>query len=154
MLFCPDELKEPSVGTLARGYLHKLKKHKFIDNTDVNDALGFGDGGLVANIFDVNHFIRALFEDNKWFSSKLRKKMETLITADWGFSGLGFEAFKTPYGMAYGHRGGLNGYQSFAFYIPNIKTSIVFLANTGDPYVKTLPLTNKVLKAFVDNNQR
>lgn len=144
------ELKEPRIGTLARGYLHNLKKHKFIDESDINDAWGFGDGGLVANAFDVNHFLRALFEDTQWLSLRLRQQMEMLIKADWGYSGLGFEAFKTPYGMAYGHRGGLDDFQSFAFYIPSIKTSIVFLANTGDPEIKTKFLTNLALKAFVN----
>ncbi len=108
----------------AMSYQHK---DKWIPATETNMSIPSGAGGLVSTPSDLNKFLYCLFNGKLVSDSSL----SNMMTMEDGY-GLGI--FQVPFydKVAYGHAGGIDGFQSNAFYFPDEKFSVSFLANGVD----------------------
>lgn len=87
-------------------------------------SIPHGAGAIVSNPSDLLHFIEALFEGRllKPASLEMMKEMESGM-------GAGIMVFPFYEHKAYGHNGGIDGFQSNLAYFPDSKTATVILAN-------------------------
>ena len=127
----------------ARPYLatHSDKYFDIMQHA-VSDA-ATGDGGIAANMQDVNAFIEALFDGTILSDEAFRQMTEQLIETgpdeadfpQWEGEayGLGISYFPTPYGVAYGHTGSTSSYTAYLFYFPEQKITIS-IAYNGTSY--------------------
>lgn len=109
----------------------KVKKWERQKETDMSILLGAG--AVVSTASDINKFLNAFFND-KIVTSDSRKKMMKIE------NGYGLGLFKTPYEskVSYGHNGGIDGFQSMAYYMPEENVSITYLSNGTDYDVKSI----------------
>ncbi len=104
---------------------NSFKKIKeWVSDTETDMSIPLGAGAVVSTATDINTFINALFHDQV-VSSDSRKKMMNIQ------DGFGLGLFKIPYGSkeAYGHNGGIDGFQSLAYHIPEDDMTITYLSN-------------------------
>lgn len=100
------------------------------DVTEVNDALGLGDGGIVSTARDLELFARALFNGTLLTAESLATMREMVDTGLEGISyGLGLVRLDTYYGAVVGHDGAAGGFQSILFYHEDSGAVIVALTN-------------------------
>lgn len=92
--------------------------------TETDMSVPIGAGAIVSTASDLNKFLYCLF-NGKLVSEKT---LATMIEIEEGF---GIGLFKVPYNnkVAYGHTGGIDGFQSNAFYFIDEKISITYLSN-------------------------
>lgn len=98
------------------------KNWELAPQTNMN--IPMGAGGIVSDVSELTEFFDALFNKKIIKKSSLNKMIEYP-----GDFGLGI--FKIPYRdkTAYGHTGGIDGFQSISLYFPNEKTGISLLSN-------------------------
>ncbi len=111
--------------TEAYSYTKFSSKWKKADETDMSIALGAGF--IVSDAYDLNVFFDCLFS-GKIVNQESLDSMTSLK----GIWGLGL--MKVPFYnlLGYGHTGGIDGFQSNAFYFPESKLSIALLENGAD----------------------
>ena len=105
------------------------------DVTEINDALGAGDGGLISDADGLARFLAALLRDKILLSPAALKAMQTLHPLsedDGGGYGLGIERLGTDYGDAWGHNGRSAGFQGDMIYFPERDLIFVLLTNDAD----------------------
>ncbi len=109
----------------AYSYTKFSSKWKKADETDMSIALGAGF--IVSDAYDLNVFFDCLFS-GKIVNQESLDSMTSLK----GIWGLGL--MKVPFYnlLGYGHTGGIDGFQSNAFYFPESKLSIALLENGAD----------------------
>lgn len=92
--------------------------------TETDMSVPMGAGAIVSNPSDLNKFMACLFE-GKLVSEKSLEEMKTIE------DGYGAGMFQVPYmeKMAYGHTGGIDGFQSNSFYFTDLKLSISYISN-------------------------
>ncbi len=92
--------------------------------TETDMSVPMGAGAVVSTASDLNKFLYCLF-NGKVVSEQSLKEMMTLEDR------YGAGLFTVPYNdkTAYGHTGGIDGFQSNAFYFPDEKISITYLSN-------------------------
>ncbi len=122
------EIQEPGKegfgGLVVRGYDNGE------DVTEIQDALGLGDGGLISDATDVAKFFTALFGDKSILNeTSLGQMRDFHKTEDYG---LGLERRMTNYGEAWGHSGGSWGFEGDMLFLPDKEVVIVILTNTED----------------------
>ena len=141
-IFDPLGLDNSEMGTheapipagTARPYRQITKgKYQDIMHTAVSDA-ATGDGGVAANMQEVNAFIEGLFSGKLMSDAAFKQMTEDLILVGEGFEdfpqwdgesyGLGISLWNTPYGKAYGHTGSTASYDAFMFYFIDQKATI------------------------------
>ena len=100
----------------------KLKDWKIATETDM--SIPVGAGAIVSNPTDLNKFLNALFTGKIVSEQSLQKMMEIQ-------DGIGIGMFQIPFydKKAFGHGGGIDGFQSNAFYFPNEKVSVSYTSN-------------------------
>lgn len=101
---------------------HKMYGWQLATETDM--SIPQGAGGIVSTPTDLNHFLSALF------TGKLVKKttLETMMIIEDGF---GIGMFQVPFysRTAFGHTGGIDGFQSMAGYFSQENVSVAYTSN-------------------------
>ncbi len=92
--------------------------------TETDMSVPMGAGGIVSTSNDLNVFLHCLFNHKIVNKKSLNKMMEIQ-------KGLGMGLFQVPFyeRKAFGHTGGIDGFQSNAFYFPDEKVSVTYLSN-------------------------
>jgi len=109
----------------ANNEAQSFKKIKnWSSTTETDMSIPLGAGSIASTAFDVNTFLTALFQD-KVVSSDSRNKMIKIM------DGFGLGLISIPFGnkKAYGHNGGIDGFQSMAYYFPKENVTVTYLAN-------------------------
>ncbi len=97
------------------------------DITEINDALGFGDGGLISDAEGLAAFLTAVFLDKNLLSnSSLAQMLDFIPNANYG---LGVSESETDFGIAWGHNGSTAGFLGDMIYLPEEKTIFILLTN-------------------------
>jgi D-alanyl-D-alanine carboxypeptidase len=110
------------------------------DVTDINDGIGFGDGGVVSTAADLTLFLNALFHEKSLISQASLNDMLTEVMGE--EYGLGAEIRTTSAGVAWGHNGASSGFQGDMLYFPDPKRTFVLLSNQAD---------SAILEGVMDN---
>jgi CubicO group peptidase (beta-lactamase class C family) len=92
--------------------------------TETDMSVPIGAGAIVSNPTDLNIFYNQLFS-GKLVSVESLSKMKKLV------DGFGIGMFQIPFyeRMAFGHTGGIDGFQSMIGYFPDEKVSIAYTSN-------------------------
>ncbi|MFD9821586.1 serine hydrolase domain-containing protein [Streptomyces violascens] len=112
----PDDASEIR-GPHARGYARPGKDAPLKDITALNPTVAGPSGSMVSSGADFNRFLDALLRGKLLAPTQLHDMMRTRPTGnpDGGAYGLGLESHPLPCGgLAWGHDGGLPGYQTTA----------------------------------------
>lgn len=106
----------------AASFRWQADKWQKMPETDM--SIPGGAGAIVSTPNDLTRFIRALFKGKLVLQKSLDKM--TMIE-----SGLGMGMMKAPFDnkFAYGHTGGIDGFQSNLFYFPKEDVTIAFTGN-------------------------
>ncbi len=107
-----------------------------------------GAGAIVSTPSDLVRFLDALF-NNKLLSEESFKKMTQSTNKDG--MGSGIHNLKKDGQIIFGHDGGIDGFVSFAIYIPEIKTAIAITTNAANFSMQPIvfnALTNAKGKKF------
>ncbi|MCA9835849.1 MAG: beta-lactamase family protein [Trueperaceae bacterium] len=122
------EIQEPRPGGFGglkvRGY------EEGEDVTEIQDALGLGDGGLISTAYEVSQFLKALFTDKSLINDEMLLEMRKFHPQE--DYGLGLERRETQFGTAWGHSGASSGFQGDMLYFPEKDFIFVLLSNTMD----------------------
>ena len=125
----------------VRGYSDIYASGQLVDAQYLyQDELGIGgDGGIATNAYDLAVFLEQLMKGNLISSASLDEMSNWFdMPEDWHWdtygqvnNGYGLERFDTDYGMAVGHTGGIDGFNTYGFYFPEQDmTYILFVNNT------------------------
>ena len=92
--------------------------------TETDMSVPVGAGAIISTPTDLNLFLHCLFTNKVINQTGLDKMIEIE-------DGYGIGMFKVPFydKFAFGHTGGIDGFQSNAFYFPNEKVSVSYLSN-------------------------
>ncbi|WP_173021394.1 serine hydrolase [Lewinella sp. W8] len=132
--------EDPIPEDVARPYF-AFRGGKFIDvlESAVSDA-ATGDGGIAANMQDLNIFARGLFGGGLISERALGAMQSDMILvgeeeadfSEWPDEayGLGLNRYQTPFGTAYGHTGSTSSYNSLMLHFPDEGITIS-LISTG-----------------------
>lgn len=92
--------------------------------TETDMTVPAGAGAVVSTAFDLNKFLECLFKHKVLAASSVKQMME--IKDQYGLG-----MFTAPFyeRTAYGHTGGIDGFQSRAFYFPDDQVSISYVSN-------------------------
>jgi D-alanyl-D-alanine carboxypeptidase len=108
---------------LARGYVRQQ------DYTEINMSFAWAAGGLTSTAADTLRFAQALFAGELLHADTLAS-MRSYVPANRGSYGLGLMRTSFPgSGSAEGHTGGLAGYRSVMWHLPEHNITIVVLVN-------------------------
>ncbi|WP_422105231.1 serine hydrolase domain-containing protein [Winogradskyella sp.] len=104
------------------------------------EELGIGgDGGIASNAQDLALFLKTLATDNfisdtsfanmtDWFDLPLSQQdLDDPVVIK---NGYGLERVESLYGFGFGHTGGIDGFNTFAFYYPETDVTYVLLLNS------------------------
>ncbi|WP_299440658.1 serine hydrolase domain-containing protein [uncultured Aquimarina sp.] len=107
----------------ALSYVRENSKWKLVENqTDM--SVPIGAGSIVSTPTELNSFYTSLFSGKLVSKASLEKMMDT--STGMGI-GLGGETFFDK--QAYGHNGGIDGFQSLTLYVPEDKITISYMGN-------------------------
>jgi CubicO group peptidase (beta-lactamase class C family) len=92
-----------------------------------------GAGAIVSTPDDLTDFMQALFND-KLVSKESKEKMTTIEMR------LGMGLMQVPFynSFAYGHNGGIDGFQSHTTYFPQEDVAVAFTANAMDYHMNNI----------------
>ncbi len=92
--------------------------------TETDMSIPMGAGGIVSSPTDLNTFFNNLFS-GKLVSAKSLNQMKKIV------GNIGMGLFKFPFynRYAFGHGGGIDGFQSIADYFPEDKVSVAYITN-------------------------
>jgi len=101
---------------------NKLNEWELSTETDM--SVPMGAGGIVSTSKDLNIFLNCLFNYKIVNKESLNKMMDIQ-------DGMGMGLFQVPFyeRKAFGHTGGIDGFQSNAFYFPDENVSVAYLSN-------------------------
>src|SRR6056297_642319 len=101
---------------------NKLNEWELSIETDM--SVPMGAGGIVSTSKDLNIFLNCLFNYKIVNKESLNKMMDIQ-------DGMGMGLFQVPFyeRKAFGHTGGIDGFQSNAFYFPDENVSVTYLSN-------------------------
>ena len=135
-------VNEPIPSDVPRPYV-AIKGGKFVDlmHVEVADA-NTGDGGVAINMQELRLFFEGLFQGKLLSDAAFTQMTQTLTEIpedeadfpDWGteFTGYGIDIFQTPVGEAYGHTGGIFGFNAVAYYYPESGASLMIAYNGAE----------------------
>jgi D-alanyl-D-alanine carboxypeptidase len=113
----------------ARGYT-KMPDGQIVDGTDWNPSWGWAAGQMVSTADDLHTWARDL-ATGKLLSPAAQRDREKFQIApsegDGALYGLGVEY---QFGWI-GHNGNITGYQTYAYYLPTEKTTLVVMVNSN-----------------------
>lgn len=107
--------------------LSYTKKSEWIPATETDMSIPSGAGAIVSTPSDLNRFYTCLFT-GKLVSPKSLEQMMTIE----GNYGMGMFLFPFYDKKAYGHTGGIDGFQSNAAYFPDEKMAVAYTSNAVD----------------------
>ena len=128
----------------ALSYYFENNKWNFID-LQTNMSAPMGAGAIVSTASELNVFLSNLFSRKLTSASSLKN----LITIEKG-KGLGIMQFKFKGLTVYGHDGGIDGFQSFALYIPEKKVALAVTFNGLTSLM--MPTVISILDAYFKND--
>lgn len=105
----------------AQSYIYH---NKWKSTTESDMSIPSGAGAIVSTAPELNSFLNCLFSGQLISESSL-EKMKTLQDR----YGLGMFKYQFDTKSLYGHNGGIDGFKSNAFYIPEENASITYLSN-------------------------
>jgi D-alanyl-D-alanine carboxypeptidase len=114
-------------------------------NFQTHMSAPMGAGAIVSTSSDIATFYTNLFK-NKLIS---KGSLKELMTIKKGF-GLGISQFKFKGLKVYGHDGGIDGFQSFALYIPEKNVSMAFTFNGLNMLM--MPLVISILDKYFEGD--
>ncbi len=99
-------------------------KNKWKKSTETDMSIPMGAGALVSTPTDLNTFFHGLFSGELVSDASLELMTELKMN-------FGLGLFQVPFyeKRAFGHTGGIDGFQSNAFYFPEEKVSIAYTSN-------------------------
>lgn len=104
-----------------------------LDVTDVNDAIGLADGGVVSTAGDLSLFLPALFAGRLISEDTLRDDMLDFGLDDEGEAyGLGLAASSFQGEPVFGHDGATTGFSAEMLFLPRRGLSVVLLSNDAE----------------------
>lgn len=105
----------------ARSY---TKEKEWVVSTETDMSIPRGAGALVSTPTDLNKFLSCLFNGPLTATVSLETMMKLV-------DGIGVGMFQVPFyeKRAYGHTGGIDGFQSNAFFFPKENVSVAYLSN-------------------------
>ncbi len=127
-----NEVGYPNPPGLVNSYTDLYGNGKLMNVSDAHkhlNSLYVGEGGYLATAQDYALFIEALFNGKLVSSASLAAMMP-----DADYNGFGLNL----HGQGIGHGGGDFGGQSYRYYFPASKTTIVFAANGGNGHIERL----------------
>ncbi len=134
--------KKPIPDGTPKGYLsihanNDLQESTFWYHYD----LATGDGGIAMNMSDLNTFMVSLNQGMLIDPTSLNEMKESFeLPEGWKgffheFNSQGFEIYDTPYGLAFGHTGGIVGFTSVSWYFPNDSLALSYSINGISPRI-------------------
>lgn len=92
--------------------------------TETDMSVTVGAGAIVSNPTELNQFLNCLFN----YKIVSEQAVNSMIKIEDGY---GMGLFQAPFydKKAYGHNGGIDGFQSNAFYFPQEKVSVAYTSN-------------------------
>ena len=134
---------EPS-NNEAFSYYFENNNWNFID-LQTNMFAPMGAGAIVSTASEINTFYTKLFTGKMISSSALKN----LMRIEKG-KGLGIMQFRFKGLEVYGHDGGIDGFQSYALYIPKKKITMTFTFNGLTMLM--MPLVISILDRYFEND--
>lgn len=113
---------------IVRGY-QLNDNDDYEDITEINDGIGFGDGGIVCSAGDLAKFLPALANGDYLEDDTLDEMFNIVDDSNYGL-GIGYD--DTEYGIQISHDGASSGFQSVMTYLPDEEFVIVILTNDFD----------------------
>jgi CubicO group peptidase (beta-lactamase class C family) len=115
----------------ARSYTRKGKE--WIISTETDMSIPSGAGAIVSTPSDLNVFLNCLFKGDLASTVSLETMMELQ-------DGFGMGMFVAPFydKKAYGHTGGIDGFQSNAFLFPEENVSVAYTTNAASMAVNNI----------------
>lgn len=110
-----------------RAASYHMQRGAWVRVEETHPSVPLGAGGLYATPTDLNRFLHCLFEGKLLADSSLQH----MLTLQDHY-GMGITAFPFYEKKAYGHTGGIDGFQSIAAYFPAEKVAVAFTANALD----------------------
>jgi CubicO group peptidase (beta-lactamase class C family) len=110
------------INTAENEALSYNKYYSWDLSTETDMSVPAGAGGIVSNPTDLNIFYYLLFT-GKLVSNNSLQEMKKIV------DGYGIGMFQLFEKKAYGHTGGIDGFQSTASYFPKDSTLIAYIAN-------------------------
>lgn len=142
-------VREEAVPTsVVKGYMDLYGTRGFVESKMLyGDEMSTGDGGIAINAQDLGVFMDQLLTGNLISASSL-VAMQNWFEFDPGgthsSNGYGLEYFEHELGVAYGHTGGVDGFNSFAWRYPTQDITIVVVYNFIPGTKKDYDLANKL----------
>ena len=148
--------KEPSFFPMAKGYSNEGGKYTPIDYPSIQ---GGPAGELCSNAHDMAKFLQAMLSgsrigfDTKSISASSLKRMEsshTSLAAKKGLPGGYGLAISNGWRHGYkslGHNGGIDGFVSDYFYLPDADFAVAVSVNTGR---RTRTIVNAILDYYLE----
>jgi D-alanyl-D-alanine carboxypeptidase len=103
----------------------------WLDVTDANDTLGWGDGGMIATADDLAAFMRALISGRVLSPARQADMMTFVDDGDDGY-GLGLMRYESAWGEVFGHSGLTSGFACQVWYLPDRDLAVVVLMASED----------------------
>lgn len=128
----------------ALAYYFEEKKWNLIA-LQTNMSAPMGAGAIVSTSSELNIFFSNLFSQKLTSSAMLKKFMEIKKGQGLGIMQFDFKGLKV-----YGHDGGIDGFQSYALYIPEKKTSMAFTFNGLN--ILMMPTVISILDTYFKND--
>ncbi|MDO5510473.1 MAG: serine hydrolase domain-containing protein [Weeksellaceae bacterium] len=123
-------IKDTKISALGDKDYKTLSYKKFGEWTPeriTNLNLALGGGGIASTAEEVNKFLHCL-NTGKLLSASSLEKMKSLV------DGYGLGVFQVPFHehSGFGHNGGIDGYQSMAYYFDAEQVGFTYLSNAVD----------------------
>jgi D-alanyl-D-alanine carboxypeptidase len=138
-----------------RGYGWNAKTKAFEDKTELDPHLAGGAGAMVSTVADLETFARAAYKGSLLKPSTQKARLECKpITGAPAFIQYGAGIGK--FGRFYGHNGGIPGFSSEMFYLPEKDATVVICVNRNDEDERShadglfFRLTKLVFPQYVD----
>ncbi|MEM9721580.1 MAG: serine hydrolase domain-containing protein [Bacteroidota bacterium] len=135
-------VEEPLPTGVVRPYV-SVREGRYFDSKhlDIADA-NTGDGGVAANMQDLRTFVEGLFQGKLLSDASFTQMTQTLYEKpedehdyeghNGESSGLGIDLYKMLEGDAYGHTGGIFGFNAYMLYFPETQASLCIAYNGAE----------------------
>lgn len=143
------EVSEALPGGYVPGYLDMDGDGELEPSTQLGDARGLGDLGLISNVLDLAEFTPALYQRSFTGEEGRERSLETADT-DLGYEyGLGIMRRDSPWGPMWGHTNDAPGFSGAIWFLPESETTLVVLSN-GQPPTAIADLVDAALQIVLE----
>ena len=120
----PLSLKSTMIGPVSNGAKSYTMSENWIESTVTDVSIPLGAGAISSTSTELNKFIYSLF-NGKLITEESLGKMKELK------NNFGYGMFQIPFfnKRAYGHGGGIDGFQSMLAYFPKEDVAIAYVSN-------------------------